>query len=146
MKIHPRLQLVMRIVIWIVALGLFAAGAVTGWGFIQDHRAPKAEVTATIVHDPGKDADDLALSYSFGGRAFIERPIGKLLDNYGKRGENLQVWVEKDSPRRVFITKTPKGELLHSLILLGWSLILFCIVWSERRLLLILENLGTKEN
>jgi TRAP-type C4-dicarboxylate transport system permease small subunit len=144
-KLHPKIQLILRILLWVVSLGLFASGAITGWNYLQDHRAPKETVTATIVRQPAK-SDSYSLSYTFEGKTFTEKPIGKLVSDYGKLGDKVKVYVNTNTPSRVFLTETPTGELFHTALLLGWALVLFTILWSEGRLLKILKIEIKKEN
>jgi uncharacterized protein YpmB len=138
-KILANWQLILRIVILLVAIALIFAGFYNLKNYFHDHSAEKKHVSALIVKDP-KDPDDQALKYEYAGKVYYGDPVDKILHNYGKLNKELQIYILKDRPQRIFIKSSAQGEATVGSLLLGWGILLAMIVWAERKILAILKR------
>lgn len=142
-NISRKIQLALRVIIALVALGLIVAGIVNLTNYFRDNRTEKKSVIAQIVPSP-HDSDDVIFQYTFEGKTYEREPVDKFLHDYGKIGTEKRIYVNTKNPKRIFLKNPPHGEIYRATMLWGWGILLGLIVYSERRILKLL-NINSKQ-
>lgn len=132
-KIIKIIQRIMRLLLSLVAIGFFVMASITLLGYSTDKHAKKTAVQAKIVADPAdKDKDSLLLKYEYQGTTYYRYPKdGGFMEEVGKSGKNLTVYVNNSNPKRVMLDNPPKYEFIRATFLYGWAILLGLILLAE---------------
>ena len=75
------------------------------------------------------------VTYSFEGKEHQKRPLDVYFRKLGDDGKKITVYVAKDHPTRIFISKTGRPLIDSAGLIGGWSLVLLLILFGEHQLL-----------
>ena len=119
-KIVGIVERILRIIMFVVAVAMLG-GALFLLGLHQTNKnLEKVPVSGKIVYGTEVKAIH-EVTYSFEGKEYQKRP--------------LDVYVAKDHPTRIFISKTGRPLIDSAGLIGGWSLVLLLILFGEHQLL-----------
>ena len=123
-KIVGIVERILRIIMFVVAVAMLG-GAL----FLE-----KIPVSGKIVYGTEVKAIH-EVTYSFEGKEHQKRPLDVYFRKLGDDGKKITVYVAKDHPTRIFISKTGRPLIDSAGLIGGWSLVLLLILFGEHQLL-----------
>jgi len=133
-KIVSIVERILRIIMFVVAVAMLG-GALFLLGLHQTNKnLEKTAVSGRIVYGTEVKAIH-EVSYVFEGKEYQKRPLDVYFRKLGSAGEKIKVYVAKDHPTRVFISKTGRPLIDSAGLIGGWSLVLLLILFGEHQLL-----------
>ena len=127
-KIVGIVERILRIIMFVVAVAMLG-GALFLLGLHQTNKNLEKIVYGTevkAIHE---------VTYSFEGKEYQKRPLDVYFRKLGDDGKKITVYVAKDHPTRIFISKTGRPLIDSAGLIGGWSLVLLLILFGEHQLL-----------
>lgn len=133
-KIVGIVERILRIIMFVVAVAMLG-GALFLLGLHQTNKnLEKIPVSGKIVYGTEVKAIH-EVTYSFEGKEHQKRPLDIYFRKLGDDGKKITVYVAKDHPTRIFISKTGRPLIDSAGLIGGWSLVLLLILFGEHQLL-----------
>ena len=133
------LQRLSRIVLAVFALILLFVGGMNCQRYLTERHDPKTAVSGQVI----KSASTKLVRYQFKSVTYEQVPVGNITQTFGKVGEQVTVYVNHHTPKKIYMKKNATSLLIISSVLIGWAiligLVLFFEYWFIHRLKVMSE-------
>ena len=121
------LQRVSRIILAVFALILLFTGGMSFQRYLTEHKAPKTVVTAQVI----KVDNRKKVAYDYHGVHYKSVPVANVIQNFGKEGYKITVYVNKHDPKKIYMKPTVTVLLILASVMIGWAVLIILVLGFE---------------
>ena len=121
------LQRLSRIILAVFALILLFAGGMSFQRYLTEHKAPKTAVTAQVI----KVDNRKKVAYDYHGVHYKSVPVANVIQNFGKVGDKITVYVNQHDPKKIYMKPTATVLLIFASVMIGWSVLIILVLGFE---------------